>query len=234
MNLVEREIKNINEKIVSKQTLINVIKKENPNYKESSIRWTIYKLIKQGVITQLGNNTYYNGKLKSYRSNSESSLIKDIKLVLSKTFSNISYVIYETKILNEWVNHQISRNIIFVEVEKFFMKDVFRVVQKNYSNTLFNPKANDYYMYQGDLVIISGLVTQAPIDNDSKSIKLEKLIVDFYTKDLINDFITDEEKEEVIHDMFKTYKINKKTILAYAKRRNNYDKVSNVLEIIKN
>jgi len=136
---------------------------------------------------------------------------------------------YESTCLNEWVNHQVSRAVIFIEVEKYYMMDIFRVIQEKYMNVLFKPNQDTLYRYQGDLIVVSQLFTQAPINRQERTIKLEKLIVDFYTHDLINEFITDDEKEDVIDLMFQTYVINYKTVIAYAKRRKNEDKVISAL-----
>ena len=123
----------------------------------------------------------------------------------------------------------ISRAVIFIEVEKYYMMDIFRVIQEKYMNVLFKPNQDTLYRYQGDLIVVSQLFTQAPINRQERTIKLEKLIVDFYTHDLINEFITDDEKEDVIDLMFQTYVINYKTVIAYAKRRKNEDKVISAL-----
>jgi hypothetical protein len=84
-------------------------------------------------------------------------------------------------------------------------------------------------MYNDELVIVKPLASQAPINQKTREIKIEKLIVDLYTKDLINEFISEDEKEDVIQDIFKKYLVNQKTIFAYAKRRNNTDLLKKIL-----
>lgn len=232
MKAIEKDITNLKKKIITKETLKSIIKKNKPLYKDTSIRWVIYKLVSEGLITKVDNNSYYLGKLKKYEPKNFSVLRDKIKNMLEESLKDIRFVIYESANLNEWVNHQIARNVIFVEVEKFFMMDVFRLIQGLYNNVLFYPTVDEFYLYQGDLVVVNQLITQAPINNKTREIKLEKLIVDFYTKDLINEFINNSEKENIIHSILSTYQINRKTILAYAKRRNNYDEIKNVLEQI--
>ncbi|MGI6210728.1 MAG: DUF6577 family protein [Bacilli bacterium] len=232
MKAIKKDITNLKKKIITKETLKIIIRKNKPLYKDTSIRWTIYKLVSEGVISKVDNNLYYLGKLKKYTPKNFSALRNKIKNKLEASLKDIRFIIYESTNLNEWVNHQISKNVIFVEVEKYFMMDVFRLIQEFHNNVLFSPSVDEFYLYQGDLVVVNQLITQAPINNQTREMKLEKLIVDFYTKDLINEFINDSEKENIIYSILSTYQINRKTILAYAKRRNNYAKIKDVLEQI--
>jgi hypothetical protein len=232
MKSIEKEIINLNKKKISKKELTIIIKRHKPLYKESSIGWVIYRLIRKNIITKLDAKTYYIGKLKIYKGSLSSELAKKVKAIINQTYPDVKFVIYESTMLNEWVNHQISRNVIFVEVEKYFMIDIFKLIQEKYFNVLLNPTRDYFYLYDGEIIVINQLVTQAPIDRLARTITLEKLIVDFYTKDLINEFINDFEKEEVIDIMFKSYAINTNTILAYSKRRNNYDTILKVLEAL--
>ncbi len=229
MNLLLEELKKYEKKKITSDILIGIIKTYYPHYKDTSIRWIIYELSKKNVITKISSQLYFIGKLKVYNPLFSNVLSKDIKKLLETKFSDIKFVMYESTCLNEWVNHQVSRAVIFIEVEKYYMMDIFRVIQEKYMNVLFKPNQDTLYRYQGDLIVVSQLFTQAPINRQERTIKLEKLIVDFYTHDLINEFITDDEKEDVIDLMFQTYVINYKTVIAYAKRRKNEDKVISAL-----
>jgi phosphoserine phosphatase len=84
-------------------------------------------------------------------------------------------------------------------------------------------------MYEGELIIVTQLISQAPIYQKNRDIKIEKIIVDLYTKDLITEFINEDEKNDVIENIFKSYPVNMKTVYAYAKRRNNLDIIKTAL-----
>lgn len=233
MNLLEKEIKNINETIIKKDELKEIIKKHYPHYKDSSINWLIYRLNEKQIITKLNNREYILGFLKEYQYKEFSDISRDLIKKFKSDFADINIVVYETFMLNEWINHLISRNIVIVEVEKYFIKDIFRYIQNIYSKTLFNPTKDDLYLYKDTMIIVNPLVTQAPINKSDKTIKIEKLIVDLFTSDSINEFISEKEKEDVIKSIIKNYVVNEKTILAYAKRRRNYDTLKYLLDDIK-
>lgn len=216
--------------ILHRDDLYQLIRTFYPSYKDSSIRWVIYRLVRAGIISKLNSTKYIIGKKNTYQQQSSSDERDKIISALDKTFPNIRVVVYESTLLNEWVNHQIARRVIFIESEKYFINDVFRYIYNRISTkVLLNPKKEDLYMHDGDLIIVTQLISQAPINLKKKDIKVEKLIVDLYTKDLITEFISDDEKEDVVEALFKTYPVNVKTIYAYSKRRNNLNTIKAVI-----
>lgn len=233
MNILENELEFLGDKIIEKDKLKEIIKKNYPHYKDSSINWVIYKLVKKNIITKLNNHEYIKGYLKEYKYKWFGDASFDLINKFKKEFGDINIAVYETNLLNEWINHLISRNIVIVEVEKYFVKDIFRYIQNIYPNTLLNPSNDDLYLYKDTMIIVNSLVTQAPINKNEKTIKIEKLFVDLFTKDIINEFISEVEKEEVIRSITKNYVINETTILAYSKRRKNYNTIKQILNDIK-
>lgn len=233
MNLLQKELKSIDDNIIESDKLKEIIKRTYPHYKDSSINWVIYKLIKNKIITKLNNREYIIGYLKEYKYDGLSDASRNLIDIFKNSFSDINIVVFETFMLNEWINHLISRNIVIVEVEKYFVNDIFRYIQNIYPNTRLNPSHEDLYLYKDITIVVNSLVTQAPINKNDKTVKIEKLIVDLFTKDIINEFISENEKKEVIRSMIKNYVVNDKTIFAYTKRRKNYDIVKEVLDYIK-
>lgn len=220
--------------LIKKIDLYKVVKGFFPSYNESSLRWVIHGLIQKGIITKISSDIFIKGHKKKYIPSNSSLLKKRVKELIISKFPNVKIAIYESSQLNEWVNHQVGRNIVFVEAEKYFLVDVFKYINKSLSiTTLLNPSKEDLYLYDGEMVVVTSLITQAPLNSQNKEIKIEKLIVDFFSKDLIAEFVNDSEKEEVISSMFRSYAINEKKILAYAKRRNNFQRVKEFLEYIK-
>lgn len=230
MTIEERLLSLDNNQILSRDDLYQLIRTFYPNYKDNSIRWVIYRLVREGIISKLDSTKYIIGKKNTYQQQETSDERDTIISALDQAFPNIRMVVYESTLLNEWVNHQIARKVIFIETEKYFVKDVFRYIYNTFpTKTLFNPNKEDIYMYDGELIIVTQLVSQAPINQKKKDIKIEKLIVDLYTKDLITEFINEDEKEDVIDTIFKTYPVNIKTIYAYSRRRKNLNTIKEVI-----
>lgn len=210
---------------ILKEDLVDYIKETTSYKKDSSIRWVVQKLVKSGEVTKVDSKHFYKGLLKEYSPVLESPIKLQLKSFMIEKYPNLECVIYETHILNEWLNHQIARNVIFVEVEKFYMEDVFTSIRESFTkNILLNPTEEDYYLYaDNDSVVISNLISRAPRNKDSYEIKLEKLIVDLFSNDLLTKLFSQSEVETILDNLFKMYKLNLKTAFAYAKRRNLLD-----------
>ncbi len=211
-----------NSKYILKEDLVDYIKKFTDYEKDSSIRWVIHELVKSGDITKVDSKHYYKGVLKDYSPKVETKKKKLLKKLISERYPELDIVIYESNIFNEWINHQISQNVIFVEVEKFYMEDVFTYLRDHITNKiLLKPTTEEYYLYsEDDIVIVSSLVSRAPMNKKSYEIKAEKLIVDLFSSDLVSKLISQSEYATIIDNIFRMYKVNIKTVYSYAKRRN--------------
>ena len=208
-------------KYISRIKLIDEIKKQTNYKKDSSIRWVIYDLVKQGKLTKIDADYFYNGQIKDYHPVTVSNIKNDIEKTIKEKYPHIDIIIYESSIMNEWLNHQISRNIIFVEVEKYFMQHIFNTLKESTPyNVLYDPSINDFYLYVSqDTIIVTNLITRTPMNKDSYDIKIEKLIVDMFSNHLISEFYSQSEYDDVLENIFSKYKVNIKKVMSYAKRR---------------
>ena len=51
---IEKELQTHKEHTgISRESLVELIKKDKPDYKDSSIRWALYRLVHDGVITKV-------------------------------------------------------------------------------------------------------------------------------------------------------------------------------------
>jgi predicted transcriptional regulator len=230
---IEKELLNYKENTsISRESLVERIRRDKPDYKDSSVRWVLYRLVHDGVITKVDSEFFRIGRVKPYVPKPGGIIKKQIVKVLKSELPAIKAVVYESTILNEWVNHLIARNVLFVEVEKDYMHSVFWELQEKIQTTiLLKPGIDDYYLYASDAtIIVSNLISQAPLHKDSYDIRIEKLLVDIYANELLKEFISDDEIENILNDIFSTYVVNVKTVLAYAKRRKLEAKMRVVLE----
>ena len=64
---MRRNYKHIKEHTrISRESLVTMIKKDKPDYKESSVRWALYRLVHDGVITKVDAEFFRIGRVKSY------------------------------------------------------------------------------------------------------------------------------------------------------------------------
>ena len=209
-------------KFIKKEELINCIKNQTNYNKASSIRWVMHQLVKDGKITKINNNYFYHGCLNEYKPTRNSEIKHKIQRIIKEKYPSLEVVIFESTILNEWLNHQVSKNIIFVQIEKMYSDHIFELLKDEMDHSiLYNPSVEDFYLYSKDnLIIVSNMVSRSPRKNNSYDIKLEKLVVDILSDDLVTEFISQSEIPSLLKEIFSQYKINPKTIMAYAKRRN--------------
>lgn len=219
---IEKELMNYKDHTtISRESLIEVIRRYKPDYKDSSVRWELYRLVRDGVITKMDAEFYQIGRIRRYTPCPGSETKKMIQEILKIELPAVKAVVFESTILNEWVNHLISRNVLFVDVEKDYMQSVFRILQERLQTTiLLKPSIDDYYLYASDAtIIVSNLITQAPLQKDSYDIRIEKLLVDLFANALLREFVSSHEIGDMVAEIFSTYVVNAKTVLAYAKRR---------------
>ena len=130
----------VNEELIySTEDLMSLIHKSNPKYKSSSLYNKIEEMENNGEITRVGKTQYVFAKRKSFNNEIESNIAKKVdKLMKNKYSSNFEYVIYETTTtLNQFLNHLISRNVVILEVGKFFLEHVFNTLKDaGYKNIL--------------------------------------------------------------------------------------------------
>ena len=216
------------ELIYSTKDLMNLILKSNPGYKSSSLYNKIEEMENNGEITRVGKTQYVFAKRKYFNNVIESKIAKKVDKLIKKNYSSdFEYVIYETTTLNQFLNHLISRNVIILEVDKFFLEHVFITLKDaGYKNVLINPNKEEVFRYIEDgSIILLPLISKSPIDKKNKRITIEKLTVDMICSSTLNCFYEGAELPNIIEDILFNYKVRYDTLKNYAKRRHALEKL---------
>ena len=215
--------------IYSTKDLMNLILKSNPEYKSSSLYNKIEEMENNGEITRVGKTQYVFAKRKYFNNEIESNIAKKVdRLIKNNYSSDFEYVIYETTTtLNQFLNHLINRNVIILEVDKFFLEHVFNALKDaGYKNVLVNPNKEDVFRYiEDDSIILLPLISKSPIDKKNKRITIEKLAVDMICSTTLNCFYEGAELPDMIKDILFNYKVRYDTLRNYAKRRHALDRL---------
>ena len=214
------------DKIYSHNSLITLLRKYNPDVKESSYNWAITGMIKGGIITKRGYDEYSlsDDKDKPVFSPSYSELSQSIIGSVENNYPLIRFTVFETVLLNEFLNHLIAQNTIFVQVEKNVSIFVFRYLQEaGYDNVLYRPSKQDFSLYWNrDMIVVTDLISEAPIKSaDPHSISLEKMLVDIISDKCIQSSYSGAEYKNIISQAMGRYSVDVKKMLRYARRRNN-------------
>ncbi len=220
------EVRN-KENIYSKEELINTINKDS-DLCSSAIYKRIDKMIANGELTRVGNGQYVftNKKKFDYSIAYDTSL--NILDKLEKQFDKSArYVIYESTLLNMFLNRLIGRPTVIVEVEKDLVESVFCFLkEEGFKNILLNPSENENYIYNpydGSGVIVKTMVSKSPINKHHK-ITIEKLVVDIVCDKTLNMFYEGTEIPNMVEEILKKYAVKFDSVRNYSKRRHCLDR----------
>lgn len=218
-----------NKNIFSTQKLMDNIQKENHRYKRSSLYLKIGEKVKNGDITKIGKSQYVLGSRKPFQYEIEPQIAKKINRIMKDRYSSdFEYSMFEINVvLNQFLNHLITRHAIVLEVPKSFVDHVFITLKEaGIKNILSMPNRKDIFKYLEDYsIILLPLISKAPIDKKSHKITIEKLIVDLISSSTLNCFYEGAELPEIINDILSNYNVRYDTLRNYAKRRNVFDKL---------
>ncbi len=110
----------------SRQELLRSFRNGGFELSESSFSKEITSMIKSGEITRIGKDVYTFPKSNFIPYNYEySQLAEEVAVFLQEQFPLLNFSILELVQLNEFVNHQIAHNVVFLSVESEIMDFVF-------------------------------------------------------------------------------------------------------------
>ena len=145
----------------------------------------------------------------------------------------LEYRIFELVQMNEFLNHQIAHNAVFVFVEADLGDFVFETLKEKYpGKVLLNPSVKEYHLYwQDDLIIVGKLLTEAP--KGKKAVWhtcLEKMLVDMTAEKVIKTAFSEAEYPGVLEQAFQKYIIDESQMFRYAKRRHIKDDILKIIQ----
>lgn len=236
---------------VSVESLKSFILESLENKIEKNINFYIYDLIYNNVMYPLYDKVYKISDRKDF----EIDIPEYLKTSMIDIFShypNIVLIVWDSMVLNKLLNFHLAKNITFIEVENGFENLVFEDISKNTNlNILFKPTKEEINAnrFRENIVILKTLKYKAPIrkKRDMSSLgrnlyyrkdisdvpipKIEKILVDLFV-DMELDFIDESEKMIIFKNALSDYKVNFKTLFAYARNRNKKDYFEDYVENI--
>ena len=121
-----------------------VYRAKNKDATESSCRFVLQKLLDSGSIARVGRNNYcVNDKTSRKYTHEYSDLATSVAGKIRETYPELDFRIFELVQLNEFVNHQIAHNAVFIFVEGDLGEYVFDTLKEEYAgHILLNPNAD--------------------------------------------------------------------------------------------
>lgn len=224
------------EKTYTHSGIIIEFQRLRPDLSENTFNWGLSALLRKGDLVREGYDAYRVAESHTARpeyvpeySAPALTLMQDVR----KQFLYVEFTVFETRLMNEFLNHLIGVNTIFLQVEKMSGEFIFRSLQNNgYTNILYKPSQKEFDLYRArDVIVITDLLSESPMRrNDPQQISLEKLLVDMYCDRLIKTMYSRAEYPAVVESAGHTYRLDKRRTLRYARRRNKEKEIGEYLE----
>jgi len=212
----------------SREELFDFFKKFEPDLKEGTLGWRIYDLKNKDIIKPIKRGLYVISYKPKYKPEVSKQVVKLAKRI-TKRFDGVKYCIWETEWLNEFSQHQASRRIILIEIEKEFVESLYYELKDSVRSDLYvNPDAKviEFYISESNYpVIVKKLITRSPIGKRAANgVKfftplLEKILVDIFVEEEIFYLYQGSELMHIYENAISNYTINFTKLFSYAERR---------------
>lgn len=196
---------------------------------EESLKKKLHSLLNTGAVVRVGRNAYCiptkNVQQYEYQ---YSALSNDVAKLIQEKHPFLSFLIFELSQLNEFINHQIAHNVIFVSVENEIMDFVFDTLKEAYpGRVLKNPTPEIFHQYwTEDMIVLIKMVTETPKGKKQKwHTRIENVLVDLISVQLLQESISESEYPIIFEDAFDRYVVDESCLFRYARRRNTDKKI---------
>lgn len=219
----------------SREEIISVLKKEKTGLNENSYFWIVGNLVKEGVLKRTGRDKYSlcDGITKDVYKPLYSEKAFALKNKLERKYPLVKFTVFETVLLNEFLNHQIANNTIFIQSERDVSGFIFNYLRENTkANVLYKPNQAEFDRYwQAESLIVTDLTSEAPLNTDfPHEITAEKMLVDIFCDKIIRLTYGESEYKSVVDAVYSRYQVDTARLLRYARRRNKEKEIIQFVE----
>ncbi len=215
--------------VFNKTVFREVVHSIYPNCTEASVNWLLVTLRKQGKLTTVGTGKYYrvsqDAPVKKQYSYPHTPEYLNLRKEITEVYPLVNFQMWELLQMNDFVNHQIAKNVIIIEVEAMLVDTVYELLHEKYPYAMIQPTSDTFYKQRAPQtdIVVQKLISEAPSPDANHSCVIEKLLVDLQSKKLSGSLIERSEYPRIYEDIFRKYNIDETRMFRYAKRRNLYD-----------
>lgn len=212
--------------VFSRSEFHEAVRAYEPTCADTAIDWALHDLRRKGILESAGAGRYYmvteDTQTRLQYHYLHSSEYYELEECISSAYPLVNYQMWELIQMNDFVNHQIAKNVIFVEVESMLVDTIYEVLHTKYPYAMFQPDTDTFYRQRGpqtDIVVMK-LLTEAPTPDEHHSCRIEKILVDLLSRKLPGQLVERSEYPRIYEDVFHKYAIDETRMLRYARRRN--------------
>ena len=211
---------------ISRRDILELVRENDPAFREGQLKRLLTYMIETSKIEHVGRNKYRRIKdimnMAQYENRYSENALQIID-IMQKEFPMVEYRVWELTWLNEFVNHQLGGNYIFLEVENDGCEFVFEKIMAEFEGkVLLKPDQNQILRYgSNDSIIIERLISESPKGKkEPYNLAIEKLIVDMFANKRLKEMISPGDYPAALENIFSMYEVNQVKMFRYARRRN--------------
>lgn len=213
----------------SRKVLYENLVLENKTISPNSFKWILAEWLKKGRLYKISSDSYSLTPCTKQSYGPEySENVKGLIKSLEEFYPDVHFVVFESYLLNEFVNHLLSKNTAVVMVEKGMVDFVFEHLNLEFpGKVLLSPSEEEFNRYwTEDCIVVEKMISEAPLfKGKPHEITLEKLLADCVADKIIPILFTHSEYEMIFEEAVNRYNIDYKKLKRYSKRRNCWEKV---------
>ena len=212
----------------SREELLEYYRHFEADIKEGTFGWRIYDLKRKNIIRPIKRGLYKISFKPKFKPSIAGDLLK-ITRRIHEIFKDVRYSIWETGWLNEFTQHQVTKSIIIIDIEKGLEETLFYALKDFAKQDIYlNPDERqiDFYIAESKQpVIIKKLISRAPVllRKEHKATlytpTLEKILVDLFAEKHVFYQFQGSELLYIVENAIEHYTLNFTRLLNYAKRR---------------
>ncbi len=207
----------------SRRDFMLEMEKQFPQLGEASYKAKMQQLLSAGEIVRVARSTYRVGNTQQvYYNHSYSDFANTVAAKIKEKHPLLDFRIFELVQLNNFLNHQLAHNVVFLSAESDLGPFVFETLKECYpGKVLLTPTLEMFHQYWvDDMIVIEKLPTEAPRGRkETWQTDLEKMLVDLVSDKLIPSCFSESELPAIYEEAFQRYVIDESRMFRYAKRR---------------
>lgn len=220
------------------QDIVAFYEQTDKDVKLTTVNWRVHTLVQLGVLQRIGRGKFTLGKGRNYIPEI-SSATKSIFKKLKAEFPYANLCVWNTSVLNEFMQHQPNRFFVLVETDKETTNSVFYFLREIKKSVFVEPTADileKYIVNEKEIFIVKPLVSEAPTQNvnNVETITIEKMLVDIFSDDVVFSAQQGAEMRTIFKNAFDKYTINQSKMLRYADRRRKKEELNHFVKTISN
>ena len=220
--------------VFSRADVFDALKNEGAQVSKALANYKLQRFLKEGSIIRVGRNQYHitDGEVTEY-SHIYSKISLDVVGTISNNHPLLDFRVFELVQLNEFVNHLIAHNVLFISTESDYGSFVFQTLKEHYpGKVLLYPDQDMYHNYvSDDSIIITRLISESPRGTkENWNTRPEKFLVDLISDKWLAEAVNHGEYKRIFEECFQKYAIDETTMFRYARRRGANNKLKEFIQ----